>query len=250
MATYMHPNEAAPTAGFLGGGFGEAVGPFVDERKGTVGTKRYWEPSPVISVSGLYGLTSGFVNVCLHVVVLTCTIIVTAWYLPADKNHDFNDDHKFLNTHSIDYVRQWIIVMCVTQCVTTAWTVLWYGLVFKAFAFPLAAHLGLGLQLVATTCAIKISLWIAFFGKTVDNDRPKGVDNLLPVIVYAGLFLIAGYIMTPMSGTYFKLINEMPNGEPSSNRWTNGGQGLTIDLPYGFGKKTITAKKPADKSPP
>lgn len=168
--------------------------------------KTVFEPSPIFAAADCPAWLTGIVNLLLHVACLVTTTIAAAAYLPppADKGPGTID---YTPNHDIDYVRSWVIVMLVCEWLCVLVTVIWFGCVFKALSFPLAGHAGLALQLCATTCATKLSYWIAMSPAGAEH-REKDKDTLIVASMYLGLIVIAGYIMTPISGTYYKVVRE------------------------------------------
>jgi len=165
-----------------------------------------FEPSPIFATAGIPAWISGIVNLLLHVACLVTTTIAAAGYLPPppEKGPGTID---YTPNHDIDYVRSWVVVMLVCEWLCVLITVIWFGCVFKALSFPFAGHAGLALQLCATTCATKLSYWIAMSPSGAEH-REKDKDTLIVASMYLGLIVIAGYITTPISGTYYKVVRE------------------------------------------
>ena len=164
--------------------------------------EKLFEPSPVFAAAGFKAGISGFVNIVLHLVCVILTIVAAVIYYPN------TDDDKYENltkNHSHDFVGSWIWIMLIFQIFNTLLTVFYYGFFFNAFLVPIVGHIGLGLQMCSTLCATKLSYWIAT-DASASSIRDHDGDWVIVLTMYAGIFLIAGYVMTPLSGVYYKLM--------------------------------------------
>jgi len=168
------------------------------------GSKELFEPSPLVSGGGNYAYATLTINLILHLACAICTCVAAAMYLPPP-NDKANVDYSVY--HDTDFVKSWVIVMLVCEILCVVFTVLYYGLVFKAMAFALPAQIGLSLQLIATVSAIKLSYWVCMAPDTAKSMRDANGDGWIVATMYLGLIVIAGYIMTPISGTYYKVVS-------------------------------------------
>lgn len=199
-APYEHAVKV-PTGGFFQDGLrNEEVSKTGDD---------FFEPSPIIigSKSGILVWFTGIINMSLHVVCLVTTFIAGYSYL--------NADGKLTQYHEKDYITDitWVYLVC--EILAVLWTLVWFSFVYRAQEFAPAAHLGLGLQLLSTVSATLLSYYVMMAPKTVNqvagsnttynaDHRPSGVDDCVIWSMYFGWLVIAGYIMTPISGVYLK----------------------------------------------
>lgn len=181
-----------------------------------------FEPSPIIATAGWPALISGALNVLLHLACLTLTTIYAAMHLPPPgANGPGLKDYT--PHHDIDFVRSWIVVMVTTEWLCVMITVFYYGCTFKAMSLPIMAHIGLGLQLIATVSAIKLSIWVAIATEDDKANLNHEGDGLIVSVMYLGLCVIAGYIMTPISGNYYKIVtnNLKKEDNPGAESWAS-----------------------------
>lgn len=193
-----------PTAGF----YSDAIQ--IDRANKKDGAE-FFEPSPIIignKGEGLAWLT-GLINVGLHLACLVTTCIAGIAYL--------GTSGKKTQYHEQDYVDSitWVYLIC--EIVAVLWTLGWFAFVQRAQEFAPAAHLGLGLQLLSTVSATLLSYWVMMAPKTLSVEtadfdttglnadrRPASMDNAVILSMYFGWLVVAGYIMTPISGVYLK----------------------------------------------
>lgn len=176
-----------------------------------------FEPSPIIATSGWPAFFSGLLNLLLHVACLTLTTVYAGMNLPPP--NEMSKDYT--KHHNVDFVNSWIVVMLVTEWLCVLWTLIYYGCQFKAMALPFAGHLGLGLQLIATVSAIKLSIWVAIAPTDDKSMRNDDSDGLIVAVMYLGLLVIAGYIMTPISGNYYKIVtNNLKDADAPKESWS------------------------------
>lgn len=199
---YNHP--VSHTNGFIVDGDPVLYDPSeIHKRKGSG-----FEPSPLTAGSGYHAYFTLSLNLLLHSVCFLCTAVAAAMYLPPG-NDKKNDDYTG-GMHSFDYVKSWVITMLVCEVLVVALTLLYFGFVYRAFSTPLIGHIGLSLQLIATSCAGKLSYWIAMAPAVSTKDRDPAGDAWILATFYIGLIVIAGYIMTPISATYYETLKK-PN---------------------------------------
>lgn len=209
-AQYMR--QPANTGGFFGGGFDNPLDYSAPATKPAKGVTVY-EPSPICAVGGVPALFSGGSNLLLHVLCVICTTMAASKYLPPHDKTDIDEGVNFTPNNENDFVRSWVVVMITCEWLCVVFTVVYYGCVYKAMSLPLAGHVGLGLQLCATMSAVKLSYWVAVAPGAAKDMRDKQGDGWIVATMYLGLFVIAGYIMTPISGNYYKIVNNSVAGK-------------------------------------
>jgi hypothetical protein len=165
--------------------------------------KTVFEPSPVFATKGWPAWISGVVNLTLHVICLVFTAITAGRYLPPpNSNSPTNKD--FTTYHEVDFVRSWIVTAITCEAVLVPLTVLYFGCVKKAFILPIIGHIVLALQLTATLSMALLVNWIATAATADKSMRDSDADWTACVAFYSGVCVIAGMVMTPMSGIYYK----------------------------------------------
>lgn len=210
----QYMRQPSATGGFLPG-YGD--NPFKLGAPATVaGPKSTYEPSPICAAAGAPAYVSGVINLILHLACAICTSVAAAMYLPPpEEKAPGNLDYTVY--HDVDFVRSWVVVMITCEWLCVLLTVLYYGCVFKAMSLPIVGHLGLGLQLCATVSAIKLSYWIAIEPDAAKSMRDANGDGPIVATMYLGLLVIAGYIMTPISGNYYKIVaNNLEGAKPEA----------------------------------
>ena len=203
--SYERAVNIAPTSGFVNDNIKQfKQSPITENRD------EFFEPSPIIigNTKSWMANATGAINICLHVVCLLTTVI--AGFSIVSK------DGPMTQYHHTDYIKQIAFVYVICEIAAVVWTLFWYAFVHRAMESAPAATLGLGLQLLSTVSATLLSYWVMMAPKTTtdnsNNDpdvysadrRPAGMDAVVVVSMYFGWLVIAGYIMTPISGIYLK----------------------------------------------
>lgn len=179
-----------------------------------------FEPTPLAAGSAATGMSWGSItlvaNLALHITTAVLTILAaTAHLKPGDEDKDLTP------THAEDYVRRWCMLMIIFELVGVGIYVLWYGLIFKAMSNPIPAILGGGSFFITFVCTLKLTYYleIGSLGWTDPADGASKNANDLMHSNYDGdvlaqwslilqCFVIASILFTPISGTYYKLINK------------------------------------------
>ena len=164
-------------------------------------TRFKFEPSPLTAGIGgraFFGLLYGLI---LHILAIVFTTYAATWGLKGEK-------HLTTNTHTVDFVSSWLWVAVAGQWVSTGIVLVYYGLFHKASKWPWPGSVALGLQLASVVSNIKLAYFAAV------DDRAHATLNVncdwaIVVGMYVQLLLIGGFIMTPISGTYYK-VKSMP----------------------------------------
>ena len=159
-------------------------------------TRFRFEPSPLTAGQGGYALFGLFYGVILHVLAIIFTTYAATWSLK-------HEDHLTKHTHTVDFVSSWLWVAVAGQWIATGLTIFYYGLFPKASLWPLPGSIALGLQLAATVSNIKLAYFAAIDDRA-NETLNENADWAVVTGMYVQLLLIAAYIMTPISGTYYK----------------------------------------------
>jgi|TARA_B110000093_G_scaffold71811_1_gene78081 hypothetical protein len=144
--------------------------------------------------------------------------VVTIVAAAAHLQHDGATKH-LTPTHTEDYVSSWCLVMIAGELFGVGFYLLWFGLVRRSFSNPLPAILGGGVFLAVFVCTIKLSYYLSIgsmgYIDPVDG-LSKNANTLMnsayngagwaQAAVYVQFFVLASIFFTPMSGTYFKVI--------------------------------------------
>ena len=208
-AQYMQPGAA--TGGFfpdipvIGDNAAGLGAPALTPKEG----RTVYEPSPLSAAAGWPAILNLIFNVVCHAVCWGLTIAYAAMHLPpkGPEAGDTVNGGDYTAHHSTDFVRSWIVVMITCESLCVLFTLFYFGCVYKAMSLPIAGHIGLALQLIATVSATKLSYFIAIApeAEKVWQNEDHG-DAVIVAIMYLGWVIIAGYIMTPISGNYYKIV--------------------------------------------
>ena len=202
--------EAMETGGFVGDWVGGApVAP--------IGTNQIFEPSPIAGGSNKSSCSSGFIwtglNVVLHVITLILTCIAAGANYHADK-------HLTRPHNDADFVSSWCLIMIICSVLAVLLWVGWFGFVRRSFQTPIVATIGATLFLAVFVCTIKLSYYLEISegiaknagaasqaqhpsngGNTIDNH-----EMVTTAALYFQCLILATSIYTPLSGTYYKVL--------------------------------------------
>lgn len=200
--SYERAINVAPTSGFI-------------NDKATIFKQddpadKFFEPSPIIvgNFNSNLAWVTGVLNFGLHAACLVITCIAGFEFI--------GTTGPMTQYHNTDYIKQIGFVYVICEILAVLWTVGWFAVVHRAMETAPAAFLGLALQLLSTVSATLLSYWVMMAPKTLGanalNDpetmaadrRPSGMDTMIILSMYLGWLVIAGYIMTPISGVYLK----------------------------------------------
>lgn len=181
--------QQATTGGYLNDGLAAPAS----------GSGSVYEPSPLTAGGGKWALATMGYNVLLHVLALGFACVAAVYHIPNSSSNSLTF------SHTADFVASWLYVMVFGQIAATALTLFYYACILKASAFPIPGALLLGLQLTTLVSSIKLSYYMAINNWMATNKLSADGDWAIVVTMYLQIFVVAGFIMTPISGTYYKI---------------------------------------------
>ena len=165
---------------------GLSTGGFIDQALDapvSANEMRY-EATLITGGSGTWGCLTMTLNLVMH--VFACGFSVAAGWVVA--HHEGTEYNTFLSS--------WAFIMCVVSPFAVVLTVLYYGLVKKGLAFPIAGTVVTWLFLTVLIANINMAYYYA--GKPAD--RKTEVDWIVPLALYLNTFVVASILHTPVSG--------------------------------------------------
>lgn len=200
--------ETMQTQGFFSDWI-NAHGPIAD-----VETDNIFEPSPLAGgPTDCNGYFNTGLNFVLHLVAAGLTIAAGVVHVKAGDE----SVHLTKNMNETDWISVWCWLMIILPIIAVLLWVIWFGCVMRSFQTPYVATIGGWLFLVTFVCTIKLSYFLEISHSLANNgatDHQTGgmnhgdadADGLAFAALIFQCYILVTSIYTPMSGTYYKLL--------------------------------------------
>lgn len=180
------------------------------------GEDAIYEPSPLAGgpAKECAGFGNTGLNIILHLVAAVLTIVAGAIHVQA------GDDSKHLtqNLNDTDWISVWCWIMILGTPLAVLLWVIWFGCVRRSFQTPFVANIGGTIFLLVFVCTIKLSYFLEIShylannagGDHQNSDMNHAKNEDPEGLTFAALlfqcYILITSIYTPMSGTYYKVL--------------------------------------------
>ena len=189
-----------------------------------------FEPSPL--AGGPAKECAGFANTCLNIIM---HLVAAGLTIAAGGVHVKTGDGSVHLTHKMnetDWISVWCWIMIIGPIIAVLLWVFWFGCVMRSFQTPFAATIGGTIFLLVFVCTIKLSYFLEIShylannaGGDHQNENMNHGDADADGLAFAALifqcYILITSIYTPMSGTYYKVlqVKDMALAESAQKSW-------------------------------